>query len=89
MAEVFDVDRSVVTKYLKNIYEVGKLDKDSTCAKIAHVQNDGNREVKRKITFYNLDVIISVGYRVNSKNATRFRIWATQQLRELITKDLF
>ena len=86
MAEVFGVDRSVITKHLKNIYDVGELIKSSTCAKIAHVQNEGNRKVKRKTTFYNLDAIISVGYRVNSKNATRFRIWATQQLKELIIK---
>ena len=86
MADLFGVDRSVITKHLKNIYVVGELIKSSTCAKIAHVQNEGNRNVKRKTTFYNLDVIISVGYRVNSKNATRFRIWATQQLKELITK---
>lgn len=86
MADVFDVDRSVITKHLKNIYDDGELDKDSTCARIAHVQQEGNREVKRKTTFYNLDAIISVGYRVNSKNATRFRIWATGILREFMIK---
>jgi len=86
MADVFDVDRSVITKHLKNIYDGGELDKDSTCARIAHVQQEGNREVKRKTTFYNLDAIISVGYRVNSKNATRFRIWATGILKEFIIK---
>ena len=86
MADVFNVDRSVITKHLKNIYEDGELVKDSTCAKIAHVQQEGNREVKRKTTFYNLDAIISVGYRVNSKNATRFRIWATSVLREFMIK---
>ena len=86
MAEVFGVDRSVITKHLKNIYDDDELDKNSTCAKIAHVQKEGNREIKRKTTFYNLDAIISVGYRVNSKNATHFRIWATQQLKELIIK---
>lgn len=62
------------------------MDKDSTCARIAYVQQEGNREVKRKTTFYNLDAIISVGYRVNSKNATRFRIWATGILREFMIK---
>lgn len=71
---------------MKNIYDDGELDKDSTCARIAHVQQEGNREVKRKTTFYNLDAIISVGYRVNSKNATRFRIWATGILREFMIK---
>uniref|UniRef100_UPI00388ED9F4 RhuM family protein n=1 Tax=Methanobrevibacter sp. TaxID=66852 RepID=UPI00388ED9F4 len=86
MAEVFCVERSVITKHLKNIYDSGELIKDSTCAKIAHVQKEGNREVKRKTTFYNLDAIISVGYRVNSKNATRFRIWATGVLREFMIK---
>ena len=86
MADVFNVDRSVIKKHLKNIYEDGELVKDSTCAKIAHVQQEGNREVKRKTTFYNLDAIISVGYRVNSKNATRFRIWATSVLREFMIK---
>ena len=60
--------------------------KSSTCAKIAHVQKEGNREVKRQTTFYNLDAIISVGYRVNSKNATHFRIWATGVLKEFMVK---
>lgn len=86
MAELFNVDRSVIGKHLKNIYEVNELEKDSTCAKIAHVQNEGNRKVKRNHTFYNLDAIISVGYRVNSKNATRFRIWATGILKEFMVK---
>ena len=86
MAELFNVDRSVVTKHLKNIYDDGELSKSSTCAKIAHVQQEGNREVKRQTTFYNLDAIISVGYRVNSKNATHFRIWATGVLKEFMVK---
>ena len=86
MAELFNVDRSVITKHLKNIYDDGELSKISTCAKIAHVQKEGNREVRRKTTFYNLDAIISVGYRVNSKSATHFRIWATSVLKEYIIK---
>ncbi len=86
MAELFNVDRSVITRHLKNIYDDGELSKSSTCAKIAHVQKEGNREVKRQTTFYNLDAIISVGYRVNSKNATHFRIWATGILKEYMIK---
>ncbi len=86
MADLFNVDRSVIGKHLKNIYEVNELKKNSTCAKIAHVQTEGNRQVKRNQTFYNLDAIISVGYRVNSKNATRFRIWATGVLKEFMIK---
>ncbi len=86
MAELFNVDRSVITRHLKNIYNDGELSKTSTCAKIAHVQKEGNREVKRQTTFYNLDAIISVGYRVNSKNATHFRIWATGVLKEFMVK---
>ena len=86
MAELFNVDRSVITKHLKNIYADGELSKISTCAKSAHVQKEGNREVKRQTTFYNLDAIISVGYRVNSKNATHFRIWATGILKEYMIK---
>ena len=86
MAELFNVDRSVITKHLKNIYDDGELSKISTCAKIEHVQKEGNREVRRKTTFYNLDASISVGYRVNSKSATHFRIWATSVLKEYMIK---
>lgn len=86
IAELFGVDRSVITKHLINIYETNELSKISTCAKIAQVQKEGNREVKREIEFYNLDAIISVGYRVNSSKATQFRIWATKTLKEYIIK---
>ena len=77
MAELFEVDRSVINKHLKNIYESGELKESLTYAKFAQVQNEGSRQVKRNIDFYNLDAIISVGYRVNSKRATHFRQWAT------------
>ena len=86
MAELFDIDRSVITKHLKNIYEELELDEHSTSAKIAQVQIEGNREVKREVKFYNLDAIIAVGYRVNSKKATQFRVWATEKLKEYIIK---
>lgn len=86
IAELFDVDRSVITKHLQNIYAEGELDKDATCAKIAQVRKEGQREVMRNVEFYNLDAIISVGYRVNSVQATHFRIWATQILKEYIIK---
>jgi hypothetical protein len=86
IAELFGVDRSVVTKHLANIYIEGELSKEATCAKIAQVQTEGNREVNRLIEFYNLDAIISVGYRVNSSRATAFRIWATERLKEYIIK---
>ena len=86
IAELFGVDRSVISKHLQNIYKAGELDKDSTCAKIAQVQMEGLRQVKRQLDYYNLDAIISVGYRVNSIKATHFRIWATQILKEYIIK---
>src|SRR3990167_865462 len=86
IAELFGVERSVVTKHLQNIFESGELKKASTCAKIAQVQNEGDRQVKRDVEFYNLDAIIAVGYRVNSKRATQFRIWATERLKEYIIK---
>lgn len=86
IADLFGVDRSVITKHLINIYNERELDKEATCAKIAQVQNEGNREVTRLIEFYNLDAIISVGYRVNSTQATHFRIWATEKLKEYIIK---
>jgi len=86
IADLFGVERSVVTKHLKNIFEESELMKEATCAKIAQVQIEGGREVTRNIEFYNLDAIISVGYRVNSTQATYFRIWATALLKEYIIK---
>jgi hypothetical protein len=86
MAELFGAERSVITKHLSNIFEEGELDKTATCAKFAQVQTEGGREVSRMVEFYNLDAIIAVGYRVNSKQATRFRQWATKTLREFIQK---
>ena len=86
IADLFGVDRTVVSKHLKNIYAEGELDKAATSAKYAQVQKEGTRDVKRNIEFYNLDTIISVGYRVNSTKATQFRIWATKTLKEYIIK---
>ncbi len=86
IAELFGVERSVITKHLGNIYETNELQKEATSAKIAQVQKEGTRDVNRELEFYNLDVIISVGYRVNSNKATQFRIWATQTLKEFIIK---
>lgn len=86
ISEVFEVDRSVITKHISNIYETNELNKDATCAKIAQVQIEGGRDVKREVEFYNLDMIIAIGYRVNSKKATAFRIWATNTLKEYIIK---
>ncbi len=86
MADLFGVDRSVITKHISNIYNEDELDRESTCAKIALVQTEGSRQVKRNVDFYNLDAIISVGYRVNSRQATKFRIWATGVLKEYMIK---
>jgi hypothetical protein len=86
IAMLFGVDRSVITKHLKNIFESAELDKEATCAKFAQVRDEGGRSVNREIEFYNLDAIISVGYRVNSTQATHFRIWATERLKEYIIK---
>ena len=83
MAEIFDVDRTVITKHLKNIFNDGELEKNQVCAKFAHTANDGKTY---NTEFYNLDAIISVGYRVNSKKATEFRIWATKVLNSYMTK---
>lgn len=83
LAELFDVDRSVITKHLKNIFTTEELDEDSVCAKIAHTAEDGKTYTSK---FYNLDAIIAIGYRVNSKQATQFRVWATKTLREFIIK---
>lgn len=86
IAELFGVDRSVVTKHLQNIFNEEELDKKTTSAKIAQVQNEGQRQVTRDVEFYNLDAILSVGYRVSSRQATLFRIWATERLKEYIIK---
>ena len=86
MAELFDTSRTNLVEHLGNIYDEGELDKNSTCRNFRQVRKEGNRNVSRDIPFYNLDAIIAVGYRVNSKKATKFRQWATQTLREYITK---
>jgi hypothetical protein len=84
IAELFDVQVPAIAKHLKNIYEEEELEQVATVSKKEIVQTEGQREVSRQIEFYNLDAIIAVGYRVNSKKATRFRQWATMTLREYI-----
>lgn len=86
ISELFGVERSVVTKHLQNIYDDNELNKEATSAKIAQVQKEGGRRISRNIFYYNLDLIISVGYRVNSKRGTQFRIWATRVLHEHLVK---
>jgi hypothetical protein len=86
MAELFDVQIPAVNKHLKNIFEEGELNESGTISILEIVQIEGGREVKRNVEFYNLDAIISVGYRVNSAKATQFRIWATKTLKEFIQK---
>jgi len=86
IAELFGVEIHTVSYHLKEIYGSGELTPEATLRRIRRVQTEGNREVSREIEFYNLDAIISVGYRVNSAQATQFRIWATQTLREFIVK---
>ena len=86
MAELFEVDISTINEHLKNIYESRELDEVSTIGKFPIVQREGGRNVKRQVLFYNLDVIISVGYRVNSLRATQFRQWATNVLRNFAIK---
>ncbi|MBO5094254.1 MAG: virulence RhuM family protein [Lachnospiraceae bacterium] len=86
MAELFDVNVPAISKHLSNIFEDEELIKESTVSKMEIVQKEGNRNVKREQELYNLDAIIAVGYRVNSKKATRFRQWATKTLKEYITK---
>ena len=86
MAELFGVNVPAISKHLKNIFEEGELQKEATLSKMETVQNEGGRQIKRNKEFYNLDAIIAVGYRVNSKRATQFRIWATAILKEYIIK---
>jgi len=82
MAELFGRERSVITKHLRNVYAEGELAVEGTSAKLAQVQTEGGRTVTREVDHYNLDAILSVGYRVNSKRGTQFRIWATRTLRD-------
>ena len=86
MADLFGVNTPAISKHLKNIYEEGELIEESTVSKMEIVQTEGSRQVKRNVDFYNLDAIISVGYRVNSRQATKFRIWATGVLKEYMIK---
>ena len=86
MATLFGRDKSTISRHVKNVFEEGELSPEATVANFATVQAEGNREVTRNIDYYNLDVIISVGYRVKSQEGTQFRIWATQRLREYIIK---
>ncbi len=86
MAEVFDKDSDTIGLHLKNIYESGELDEGATTEDSSVVRQEGKRQVRRSIRFYNLDAAISVGYRVNSRKGTQFRIWATQRLREYLVQ---
>ena len=86
MSELFDVEVPAISKHLSNIFSEGELQPEATVSKMETVQEEGNRNVKRIRDFYNLDAIISVGYRVNSRKATNFRIWATGILKEYMTK---
>lgn len=86
MAELFGVDRTSIVRHVRNIYKSEELEESSTCAKNAQVRIEGKRQIVREIPYYNLDMIISVGYRVNSKNATSFRRWATSVLKQYLIK---
>jgi hypothetical protein len=85
ITELFETDKSGISRHIKNIFKDCELEKNSTVAFFATVQKEGSREVKRDIEYYNLDMIISIGYRVNSKKATEFRKWATKTLKQHIT----
>ena len=86
MAELFQSSRTNIVEHIRNIYEEGELDENSTCRKFRQVRTEGNRQVTREIPHYNLDMIISLGYRVKSKIATQFRRWATERLKEYMVK---
>lgn len=86
MAELFQSSRTNVVEHIGNIYSEGELDQQATCRNFRQVQKEGNRDVAREIPFYNLDMIISLGYRIKTSVATRFRIWATERLKEYMIK---
>ena len=89
MAEMFGVDRTSITKHLGNIYDEGELEKAATCEETSQVRKEGQRTVQRAQPIYNLNAMISVGYRVNSKQGTMFRIWATERLVQILTKGFY
>lgn len=86
MSSLFQRDKSTISRHIKNIYKEGELVREATVANFATVQNEGDRQVERNIEYYNLDVIISVGYRVKSKRGVQFRIWATNLIKEYMKK---
>lgn len=86
IAVLFGKDRTVITRHIKNIYQEGELSEQPTSAKFAQVQLEGSREVTRDMQYYNLDLVLSVGYRTNSKQATKFRQWATSVLKDHLLK---
>lgn len=88
ISSLFEKDKSVISRHISNIYREGELDRSSTVAKNTTVRFEANRQVKRDIEYYNLDAIISVGYRVNSKRGTQFRQWATKRLKDYIIEGV-
>jgi prophage maintenance system killer protein len=86
VADIFSVQKAAVSKHINNIFKSGELSREATVSKMETVQTEGGRKVQRKVEYYNLDLIISVGYRVNSTQATQFRIWATQTLKDHLLK---
>ncbi len=86
MVELFERDKSVISRHIRNIYKEGELERISTVAKIVTVQKEGGRKIVRNIEYFNLDVIISVGYRIKSKRGTQFRIWANQIIKDYLIK---
>lgn len=88
MAKLFDVKSQAITRHLKNIYNDEELFKEATCSKMEQIQMEGSRKITRKMDFYNLDAIIAVGYRVNSKKVTSFRRWATSILKKYMIKNI-
>ena len=86
LAKLFKIDRTGITRHINNIYKEGELEENATCAKIAQVQKEGSRTVTRNISYYNLDMIISIGFRVTSKTAIKFRTWANKIIKEYMIK---
>ena len=84
MAELYQSSRTNIVEHIKHIYEEGELDENATCRNFRQVQKEGARNVERELPFYNLDLIISLGYRIKSRIATQFRIWATERLKEYL-----